>query len=176
MSAVMTSKPSETEYLPDYEPYVSLVPAGNIVELLSDQIKDTLALLDGIDESQAGYRYEPNKWSVRELVGHLIDSERIFAYRALRFGRGDETALPGYEQDDYVANGLFDNRSLKELRDEFEVLRRGTVLLFKHFDEEAWMRTGVANDAEVTVRALAYIIVGHELHHRGVLQSKYLNR
>jgi uncharacterized damage-inducible protein DinB len=176
MSAPMTTKPNPDEYLDYYSTYISLVPDGNIVEVLSNQINDTLALLDRIDEAQAGYRYEANKWSIRELVGHVIDSERVFSYRALRFSRGDQTALAGYEQDDYVANGSFESYPLKELRDELESVRRATVFLFKHLDEKAWTRRGVANDAEVSVRALAFMIAGHELHHREILQTRYLNR
>jgi uncharacterized damage-inducible protein DinB len=175
MSTVI-GKPTETEYLSYYDSYISLVPDGNIVTILAEQIEETLALLDQVDEAQAGYRYEPDKWSIRELVGHVIDSERVFAYRALRFARGDQTALAGYEQDDYVANGSFDNTPLKELRDELEAVRRATTFLFKHLEQDAWMRIGIANDANVSVRALAYMIAGHELHHRGVLQSRYLNR
>jgi len=111
---------------------------------------------------------------VNEMLGHVIDSERIFAARAFRFARSDATPLPGFEQDDYVRNASFDSYPLHELAAELESVRRSTIFLFRHLSEEAWMRAGVANNAKVTVRALAYIIAGHELHHRGILESRYL--
>ncbi|HJU54882.1 MAG TPA: DinB family protein [Pyrinomonadaceae bacterium] len=174
MRDVTTARPDETEYVPEYGRYVSLVPDGDIVAVLGDQIGETLALLRSIPEERAGFRYEPDKWSIKELVGHLIDSERIFSYRALRFARDDKTALPGYEQDDYVRNGSFDDRTLEDLAAEFASARQATVLLFKHLNGEAWARRGLANESEVSVRALAHIIAGHELHHRSVLRDRYL--
>lgn len=169
------SKPEETEYLPYYSKYVSLVPDGDIVSVMSKQLNETLSLLRSIPESQAGFRYAPDKWSIKELVGHVIDSERIFSYRALRFARNDKTPLPGYEQDDYIRNASFDDYPLDDLASELESVRQSTLFLFKHLDEEAWTRKGVANESEASVRALAYIIAGHELHHRGILRSRYLN-
>lgn len=171
---IALNRPDETEYLSYYGRYISLVPDGDILSVLSRQFDDTLALLKSIPESRAAFRYAPDKWSIKEVVGHMIDTERIFAYRALRFARNDRTPLPGYEQDDYVANGSFDEYPLDDLSAEFESVRRSTLFLFKHLDEEAWMRRGVANDSEASVRALAYIIAGHELHHREVLRSRYL--
>ena len=111
---------------------------------------------------------------MNELVGHIIDSERLFASRALRFARNDPQPLPGFEQDDYVRNSTFEAYPLSELAAELEAVRQSTVLLFKHMDEEAWTRRGIANNAEVSVRALAYIVAGHELHHREILQTRYL--
>jgi len=174
MSATAPARPDATEYAPYYEKYVSLVPAGDVVETLETQLVETLALLRGLSEERAGSRYEPGKWSVKELVGHLIDSERVFAYRALRFARGDRTPLPGFEQDDYVRGGNFDARPLAELAGEFESVRRATVALLRGLDAEAWQRRGTANESEASVRALAHIIAGHELHHRDVLRTRYL--
>jgi hypothetical protein len=174
MSATATARPSADEYAPYFEKYVSLVPAGDVVETLERQLGETLALLRGLDEEQGGSRYEPGKWSVKELVGHLVDAERVFAYRALSFARGDRTPLPGFEQDDYVAGGNFDARTLKDLIDEFDSVRRATVALLRPLDEEAWRRTGTANDNPFSVRALAYIVAGHELHHLNVLKTRYL--
>jgi hypothetical protein len=176
MTNLTIRRPEETEHDPYYGKYISLVPEGDIIAVLSEQLKDTLALLASINESDAGYRYEPEKWSIKELVGHLVDSERIFGYRALRFARNDQTPLPGYEQDDYVRNASFDDYPLSELSAEFESLRRSNIFLFKHLDEEAWMRRGTANESEASVRALAYILAGHELHHREILRSRYLSR
>ncbi len=141
---------------------------------MGQQLEETLTLLRNIPESQADFRYAPDKWGIKELVGHVIDTERIFAYRALRFARNDKTNLPGYEQDDYVRNASFDSCSLAQLASELEAVRRSTIFLFSHLDGDAWMRKGMANDAEVSVRALAYIIAGHELHHREMLRGKYL--
>ena len=174
MTDVTTARPDASEYVADYEKYVSLVPEGDIVGLLGEQINETLALLRSIPEERGGFRYAPDKWSIKELVGHLIDSERIFSYRALRFARGDKTELPGYEQDDYVRGGSFDEVPLADLAAELASVRQATVLLFKHLNGEAWTRRGSANDSEVSVRALAHIIAGHELHHRSVLRDRYL--
>jgi len=167
-------KPDTTEYLPYYGKYVSLVPDGDILTVLEKQIEETVGLLNSIPESWSTFRYAPDKWSIKELVGHMIDSERIFAYRALRFARDDKTPLPGYEQDDYVSNASFDSCRLLDLSSELRSVRQSTVFLFKHLDENAWMRRGLANDAEASVRALAHIIAGHELHHREILRGRYL--
>lgn len=169
------NKPDTTEYLPYYGKYVSLVPDGDILNVLGKQIEETVGLLNGIPESRANFRYAPDKWSIKELVGHVIDTERIFAYRALRFARNDKTPLPGYEQDDYVSNASFDSCTLTDLASELKTVRQSTLFLFKHLDESAWMRRGLANDSEASVRALAHIIAGHELHHREILRSRYLS-
>ncbi|HEX8634788.1 MAG TPA: DinB family protein [Pyrinomonadaceae bacterium] len=175
MTTLTSARPAETEYAPYYGKYVSLVHGDDILAVLSDQLSATLALLRGIPESQAGFRYADGKWSINELVGHMIDAERIFAYRALRFGRNDQTPVPGFEQDDYIRHASFDACSLGDLTAEFESVRRATLFLFRHLDAAAWMRRGIASDSEVSVRALAYIIAGHELHHAGILRDRYLS-
>jgi len=174
MTTASTGRPEKSEYLAYYERYIALVPDGDVVSTLTTQMGETLALLRGLPASVSTYRYAPDKWSVNEVVGHVIDSERIFAVRALRFARNDPTPVPGYEQDDYVRNSNFDAYALSDLASELEVVRRSTVFLFRHMDEEAWIRRGTANNAEVSVRALAYIIAGHELHHRQILRARYL--
>lgn len=174
MSNVITRQPDATEYDPYYQTYISLVPREDVVATLSRQLEETLSTLRGLTETQADSRYAPDKWSIKELVGHLIDSERIFAYRALRFARNDQTPLPGYEQDDYVRAGNFGSRSMRDLADEFEQLRRANLSFFRSLDDEAWLRRGTANDAEVSVRALAYILAGHETHHMQILRTRYL--
>jgi hypothetical protein len=174
MKDFLTGRPEETEYLPYYGKYISLVPDADILSQMSEQAEATQALLRGIPEAQGGFRYAPGKWSIRELVGHLIDTERIFAYRALRFSRNDRTPLSGYEQDDYIRNASFDDYPLTELAAEFESVRRSSIFLFKHLTQEAWTRRGVANESEASVRALAYIIAGHELHHMNILRHTYL--
>ena len=174
MAASATIKPTKGEFLPYYQKYIDLVESGDVLATLSRQMGETQALLRSLPASVATYRYAPGKWSVNEVIGHLTDSERIFAARALRFARGDATPLPGFEQDDYVASSSFDSYPLGELASELGSVRESTVFLFKHLQEDAWMRRGTANGAEVSVRALAFIIAGHELHHRGILQARYL--
>lgn len=174
MSKTSTSRPTPTEYAPYYGKYIDLVPEGDIVTILGQQIDDTLALLKGLSEAQAESRYAPGKWSVKEVVGHLIDAERVFGYRALRFARNDQTPLSGFEQDDYVTNGSFDEQSLSDLASEYEHVRRASIYLLRGLSGDAWGRRGMASDNEVSVRALAYIIAGHELHHMEVIRTKYL--
>jgi len=174
VAAARATKPAKSEYLPYYERYISLVPDGDVVATLAAQMDDTLAMLRSLPASVATYRYAPDKWSVNEVVGHIIDSERNFAFRALRFARNDAAPVPGFEQDDYVRNATFDAYPLEELASELESVRQSTVFLFKHLEESAWTRRGIANNAEVSVRALAYIIAGHELHHREILAARYL--
>jgi hypothetical protein len=174
VTTARAARPAKSEYLPYYEGYIALVPDGDVVSTLATQISETLALLRSLPASVSTYRYAPDKWSVNQLVGHLIDSERIFAIRALRFSRNDPSPLPGFEQDDYVRNSTLDSHPLTDLASELEVVRQSTIFQFKHIDEQAWTRRGVANNAEVSVRALAYIIAGHELHHRQILCSRYL--
>ncbi len=175
MTSLTIDRPGETEYAPYYGKYVSLVAGEDILSTLGAHLSATLALLGGVAESQGGFRYAEGKWSIKELVGHLIDTERIFAYRALRFARGDRTPLPGFEQDDYIRNASFDQCTLAGLAAEFESARRSTLFLFEHLDSEAWMRRGIASENEVSVRALAYIIAGHELHHTEILRDRYLS-
>jgi hypothetical protein len=167
-------RPGTDEYLPYYETYVRLVGDGDVVAQLEAQIKETAAVVGKIPDSRGTFRYAPGKWSINEIMGHLIDGERMFANRALRFARGDKTPLPGFEQDDYIAGASFDDYPLSELLAEYEAVRRDTCFLFRHMTEEATTRRGVANGAEISVRALAYIAAGHELHHRGVIRDKYL--
>jgi len=168
------ARPESNEYLAYYDRYVSLVPEGDILATLAGQMEETLRLLRGIDETKADERYAPDKWSIKELVGHLVDTERIFAYRALRFARNDPNPLTGFDQDDYVRGANFDDRLLAHLADEFEYVRRSTIKLFEPLTTEAWNRHGPANGDEVSVRALAFIIAGHELHHMNVLKTRYL--
>ena len=166
-------RPEPSEYGAYYRQYVDLVPDGDILEMLRHQIEVALALV-GLREEETLFRYGPGKWSLREVIGHLIDTERIFAYRALRVGRGDSTPLPGYDQDAFVKMGSFDDRSFGLLLGEFHLVRQATVAMFEGFPQEAIARTGVANDNPVSVRALAWIIAGHERHHMKIVGEKYL--
>jgi uncharacterized damage-inducible protein DinB len=172
-SAFTVARPQPGEYAPYYERYVSLVQGEDVLHALDQQRRQTMLLLSGRDDADGDFRYAPGKWSAKELLGHVCDTERVFAYRALRISRGDATPLEGFEQDDYVRNGPFANRPLADLVEEFIAVRRATLSLLRNLDEAAWLRRGVANKHEVSVRGLAYIIAGHELHHRGILQEKY---
>lgn len=172
MSAI--ARPDRTEYVDYFHRYVALVPDGPIVPILAAQIEETRRLLAPLSEARAAGRYAPGKWSVKEVVGHLSDSERVFSYRALRIARGDSTPLPSFEQNDYVANGAFDGRALRDLLEEFAAVRVATVRLFEGMDAAASARVGTAAGNPVTARAIAYIIAGHELHHRRVLLERYL--
>jgi uncharacterized damage-inducible protein DinB len=167
------ARPAPNEYAPYYEGYVSLVE-GDVLETLERQGAETAALLGRLTEEQGDSRYAPGKWSVKELVGHVIDAERVFAYRALRIARGDRTPLPGFDQDPYVANSNAAGRTLPSLADEFSHVRASTLALLRSLDDAAWSRSGVASDNEVTVRALAHIIAGHETHHIKILRERYL--
>jgi len=175
ISAAAKSRPESSEFAPYYERYTSLVPEGDIVSLLTMQLQEALQVLRGIDEARAGYRYAEDKWSIKQLLGHIIDSERIFAYRALRFARNDQNPLTGFDQEDFVRGGNFDARTIADLIDEFEYVRRASIHLFKPLNDEEWLRSGVANDAPVTVRALACIMAGHVIHHLQILQTRYLS-
>lgn len=167
------SRPEKTEYAEYYETYVSLVDETDIVSALQNQPAEIENLFAGVAEERGAYAYAEGKWSIKELVGHLIDGERIFSYRAFRFSRADETALAGFEQDDYITHGNFNNRTLADLIEEFSLLRRANNLLFENLSAEAWERTGVASEAEVSVRAIAFILVGHVRHHLNVLKTRY---
>ena len=172
-STPIISRPQPGEYAPYYERYISLVQGEDILDTLDQQRRDTMLLLSGRDEADGDFRYAPGKWSAKEVLGHVCDTERIFAYRALRFSRADATPLAGFEQDDYVRDGPFANRPLADQVEDFIAVRRATLSLLRNLDEAAWMRRGVANKNEVSVRGLAYIIAGHELHHRAILEEKY---
>jgi hypothetical protein len=171
----LASKPESDEYAPYYEKYISLVPDQDILTTLEAQGPQTAALLSAREEQEGNFRYAPGKWSLKESLGHVIDAERVFAYRALRIARNDKTPMEGFEQDDYVKFGPFGQSSLAALIEEFASVRTATLSLFRGLDEDAWTRRGVANKNEVTVRAIAYIIAGHELHHRRIFLEKYFS-
>jgi hypothetical protein len=174
MSTDRSTKPASDEHAPYYGKYVTLVPDGDIVRTLSGQLQETLSVLRKVSESSAGFRPDPGKWSIKEVIGHILDCERVFGYRALRFARNDTTALAGFEQDDYVRAAGFDRRTLADLLVEFEQTRNSHVTFFRSLDEDAWLRRGEANSSPVSVRALAWIMAGHEIHHLTILKERYL--
>lgn len=167
------TRPEPGEYAPFYETYVSLVPGGDVIAQLESQRVQTAQLFAASTERDGNFRYAPGKWTIKEVVGHLSDSERVFSYRAMRIARGDQTPLPGFEQDDYVKNGNFGEQTLADLVAEYGAVRAATLALLRSFNAEAGARRGTASDKSVTVRALAFIIAGHELHHREILKERY---
>ncbi|MCC6928474.1 MAG: DinB family protein [Gemmatimonadaceae bacterium] len=171
---IRTTRPEATEYAPYYGGYIGHVPTGDVVETLATQAEGSLAFLRTIGEEVSLGRYAPGKWSIREVVGHIIDAERIFTYRALRFARNDETALSSFDENAYIGNASFDDRSLASLCDEFEAVRRASVLLFASLNATEWMRRGIASNNAMSVRALAWVTAGHELHHVALVKSRYL--
>ncbi len=172
MSTFRSLRPQASEYSPSLETYIRRVPEGDVVDLVDKQIGDTLAFLRPLSESETSCRRKPTEWNVKEVVGHLCEAERLMSCRALRFARGDAQPIPGWEQDDYVREANFSERTLDDLVQEFEHLRRANVALFRSFTAEAFARRGVANGEEVSVRALLYIIAGHERHHLELLRQR----
>ena len=168
------NKPASDEYHKYFAPYVNKVPEGDILDILEKQAEDIKQFFDEIPEVKAAHRYADGKWSIKEVAGHITDGERVFGFRALCFARNDLTHLPGFESDDYVANANFDTRTLCSIADEFYHLRKSHIALFRSFDNNVMIRTGIAVNAKFTVRSLAYMIAGHAAHHVDVLREKYL--
>ncbi len=167
-------RPAPSEHDPYFKIYIDLIPGADLIGLLESVHEETQSLLAGISEEKAGHRYAPDKWSIKEVLAHLVDCERVFAYRALTFARGDRTELPGFDHDDYVRASAADARTLVDLAAEYGAVRKSTLILFRSFDEDALDRRGIANQNPITVRALGFVAVGHELHHRNVIQERYL--
>ena len=166
-------RPDANEYAPFYANYVNLVPGDDVIASLETQRLNIVHALSVRSEREGNFRYAPDKWSVKEIIGHLSDAERVFAYRAMRIARADRTPLPAFEQDDYVRNGGFNERRLVDLVEEFAAVRSTSLALFRSLNEAAWRRTGVASNKEVSVRALAFITAGHQLHHQRILDERY---
>ncbi|MDR7317402.1 DinB family protein [Brevibacillus nitrificans] len=169
----MITRPMQDEYGAYYGRYIDFVPDGDLVQLLAAQMQETAKQYSALTKEQEEHRYAPGKWSVKEVLGHLIDTERIMSYRLLRFARADETDLAGYDDEAYVAQGSFSSRPLSDLLEEYKAVRLATIALLKGLPEESWMRKGTANNNVCSVRALAFIIAGHELHHRNILVERY---
>ena len=167
-------RPRADEYAAAYGGYVARVPRGDLVRILDRQIRATVTLLKSVPPGQEDHAYAPGKWTIKEVAGHLADVERVMGYRALRIARGDATELAGYDDEAYVAAGCFGGRALADLVGELRTVRRATVSLFAGLPADAWTRRGHANGEPVSVRALACIIAGHELHHRALLRDRYL--
>ena len=168
------NRPDKNEYDPYYERYISLVENDDIVATLASQPTHLQDLVTGLPEEKGAFAYEEGKWSIKEVISHLIDGERMFAYRLFRISRGDETPIEGFEQDGYIENANANGRSFGELLEEFSLLRRANLMLVKNLDDDGWTRVGTANNVKITSRALIYIMAGHIDHHFGILKERYL--
>jgi hypothetical protein len=174
-TSVQSRRPSPGEFSPPHAPYVAMLPDGDIQSFLAAQLQRFVRFFDGMPESLGEHRYAPHKWSVKEVLGHLCDTERIMSYRALRFARGDQTPLAGFDENLYAPAAGAGARSIIDLADEFGDIRRATLSLFRGLPAEAWLREGNANGAPATVRGLAWVIAGHVEHHLVVIRERYLS-
>jgi len=166
-------RPEKSEYGEYYDRYISQVADADVVAELENQPRDLKALFAGVQEERGTYAYAEGKWTLKEVLSHLIDGERIFAYRMLRISRGDETPIEGFEQDGYIENSNANNRTFAELLDEFDLQRRANMLLINNLSDEASKRLGTASGFPVSVRALVYISAGHVKHHAAILKERY---
>ena len=167
-------RPEPSEYADFFARYIDKIEGTDIVDILQTQLESTMILLKGIDESRGDFRYETGKWSVKELLGHAIDTERVFAYRILVFARNDSASLPGFDQDKWAEHANYRNLRMSDIIGEFEAVRRSTLVLLRHLDDAAWLRRGIGNNREMTTRAAAFVIAGHTQHHLDILKSRYL--
>ncbi len=167
-------KPEKNEYGEWHAGYVALVPEEDILAALTSQVNDIKQLTGPVTEEKGAYAYAEGKWTIKELVGHINDAERIFAYRALRIARGDQTPLSGFEQDVYIPTGRFNERTVAGLVEEFVLLRSSNIKLFENLEDAAWLRMGNASGYDISVRAIAHIMVGHVRHHANILKEFYL--
>jgi hypothetical protein len=174
MEQPIISRPDATEYAPYYGRYIDQVPEGDVLEILEAQLGETVETLTAVPAERGTYRYAPEKWSLNQVMGHLCDTERVFAHRALWFSRADHQPLPGMEQDDYVAAANFDSRTPADLSAEFRAIRQATLALFRSMSGEMLARRGVASEVEFSVRSIPFILAGHERHHLEVLKERYL--
>lgn len=174
MAAMATPRPATHEYLPYYDRYISLVPDGAIAGLLASQAAEYRAFYQTIDAATATHRYAPGKWSIKQVLGHVIDTERVFAFRAFAISRGERQPLPGFEQDDYIAGANFDDRAWNELVDELATVRAATVALFAGMSDAMLGRTGTVWTGELSAHAAGFVIAGHERYHVAGLREKYL--
>jgi hypothetical protein len=173
MTIMSRMRPSETDYAKPFARYVALVPEDDIVSTIEQQSSETQRLMSSLDDTKAAHRYEPGKWSVKEVIGHIIDAERIFGYRALAFSRGETASLPGWDENAYAATANFDQWRIGDLAELYAVARRSNIIYFRNLAPEAWNRRGIASNNAITVNALAYVIAGHERHHLQILHERY---
>jgi DinB family protein len=171
--SITSIRPASSEYTPYHAEYVDAVPDGDILTILRANGQELDAMLASVAEERGGYRYAAGKWSIREIAGHIIDGERVLGYRALRAARNDTTPLPGYDAEAYIDPAGSNARSLADLRAELRAVRESTRCFYASLPDEAWDRVGVSGGRAITVRGLAYVIVGHAIHHMRVLVDRY---
>lgn len=167
-------RPKKGDYAEHYQQYIDLVEGNDVIGMLTDNNLYAQNILNSFPQSKGNYRYAEGKWTIKEVVGHILDTERIFCYRALAIARGEKKPLPGFDQDQYVINGKFNDRPLHDLTYEYRLVRESTILLFRSFDQSVLQNRGVASGNEVTVLALMFMTAGHERHHLNILKEKYL--
>jgi hypothetical protein len=167
-------KPERSEYDPYYEKYISLITEDGLLDVLESQSSELAELIGPVPEEKGTFAYGDGKWTIKEVISHLIDGERMFAYRIFRISRGDKTPIEGFEQDGYIENAHANGRKFEDLLTEFRLLREANMHFFRNLRDEAWLRTGIANNVEISVRALAFIMAGHIRHHLIILKSRYL--
>jgi DinB superfamily len=168
-------RPETNEFAPYYNGYISLIEGDDLIHVLNSQTAELRSMLADVAEDKGTYAYATGKWTIKELLSHLIDGERIFAYRIHRISRGDKTPIEGFEQDDYIENSNANNRSFADLLDEFDFQRRSNLLLVNNISDEGSKRMGTASDNPVSVRALTYVMAGHVTHHTNILKERYLS-
>lgn len=170
----MLPRPATEDYAPFYTRYIEQLPDGDILAFLEKQGEETVKFYHGLGEQHGELRYAPGKWCVKDILGHLIDGERIFAYRALHIARRDAIPLPGFEEDDYARESNASERTIEDLTSEFRAVRAATLALFRSFSPDMWERFGIANNAPIKVSALPFIIAGHTAHHAGIIRERYV--
>lgn len=168
-------KPQTSEYDAYYEKYVSLIGEDQLMAELESQPAELREIASALSEEKGSHTYAEGKWTIKEVISHLIDGERMFAYRALRISRGDATPIEGFEQDGYIDNSHANERKFADMADEFELLRKANLVMFRNLSDDDWARSGTASDVPVSVRALAYIMAGHIRHHVNILRERYLD-
>ena len=171
----MFTQPKEGEYNTFFGRYVKQVPTGDVRDVLAQSLKNTTLLLSDVTEDQANYRYAPGKWTLKEVLGHMSDTERIMSYRLLRIARGDQTPLPGFDEDALTSGASFNDCSWSDLLEDYAAVRAATLTLLRSLSEDAWSRMGIVSGNDTSARALAYVIAGHELHHLNVIKERYLS-
>ena len=168
------TRPYLSDFPTFYQGYAKNVKSDDIIATLKENHVASTSIFKDLSEVQADYSYEPGKWSIKEVLGHLIDTERVFVFRALSFARNDTQPLPGFDENTYVPAGKFGGRSLQSLMEEYDIVRRATLTFFESLTDDDWAKTGIANEVSFTVKTLAYIIAGHEVHHINILRDRYL--
>lgn len=174
MEYQIINKPNTDEYASYFQRYTGLIPNETVLQTLENQFKEAMIIYKGLDKSKIDYRYAEGKWSIKELIIHILDTERIFTYRALRIARKDKTPLVGFEQDDYINNINWDKYPFSSVLDEYDLVRKHTILFFNNMTQEMLEQTGISSEMKMAVSAIPFIIAGHERHHLNIINSRYL--